>query len=200
MKKIVLLAAVIPMLFSATVFSQKKKDIKKYGIKSVTETTASTVNGKEGTTKDAYKAFDKNGNIIESIDYYNDGTIKRKETAKFDKYGNKLEEIIYEPAKRKTDAPAPSADKNIKHVTKYNSNNDKTEETEYDASGKVMKKEAYSYNTNGDKVIEITLDTEGKLKKKVLYTYDKRGLRVERKTYNGENVLMETKKYDYQFN
>lgn len=67
---------------------------------------------------------------------YTDSKSKFRETLeKFDKEGNLIEEIKYNP------------DRSIKKHTKwtYNENNDKLTETEYDDKGQVISKKEYGY-------------------------------------------------------
>lgn len=198
MRKIILLLVVIAGC-TFTARTQSRKDVKKYGIKTCTEWTTKTENGKEVTYKDSYKAFDKNGYTIEETEFTRDGKVKKKETARYDKDGNVLEETSYELKEAKPGEAKDATSVGKKVSYKYNVNSDKTEESEFDGSGKLVKKIAYSYNTNGDRTGEVIYDASGKLLRKVFYTYDKRGLKVEKKTYNGDNTLESTKKYVYEF-
>jgi hypothetical protein len=193
-----ILAAVLALLFPVLAQAQSRKDVKKYGIKNCTEWVTKNENGKEVSYKESYKAFDKNGNVTEEIEFYRDGRVKKKETFKYDKDGNVLEETLYESKEAKTGDPKESqVSKKVSY--KYNVNSDKTEEVEYDGSGKIVKKTSYSYNTNGDRTGEVIYDGAGKMHKKVFYTFDKRGLKVEKKTFNSDNTLESTKKYVYEF-
>ena len=185
-------------LFTAS-FAQSKKEVKANKIKSTTEYTTEIIGGKEVTYKSSYSVFDKEGNTIEKQDFLPDGSLKKKNTAKYDGKGNKIEETNFVAKDDKPqDDPKPDA-KNTKTVSKFNSANDKTEEIVYDAvSGKQLKKTQTSY-TSGNKMLEAVFDGDNKLTKKSVYTYDKKNLRVERKTYDGSNVLIEGKKLVYQF-
>lgn len=184
-------------LFNVGLYSQSKKEkkaIKTYGIKSVTENVTETVNGKEISRKDSYTVYDKNANIVLNEEYRKDGTLKHKESAKYDSKGNKVEEIIW-------DAPGtqPDPEKYVKHASKYNSDNDKIEELEYDASGRLVSKSQFSYNSNGDKILEVVYDAIGKLVKKIVYIYNAKGLKVEKKEYDAANTLLSDRKYTYEF-
>ena len=179
-------------------FAQSKKEIKEYKIKSTTENTTETVDGKEVTYKSTYSAFNKNGETTEKTEYNPDGSIKRKETTKFDSKGNKIEETFYEVKDKKNDSEKPAV-KNTKTTSKYNSNDNKIEEIEYDGAGKMLKKTIFSYNAYGDKTMEVVYDSGGKLLKKSVFTYDSKGLKVEKKTYDAANTVIETKKYVYGF-
>ena len=147
-------------------FAQSKKDVKENDIKSSTENTTVVENGKETFYKDTYTAFDKSGNMIEEIIYNPDGTVKKRHTMKYDKLSgkNKMEEVEYEGK----DGLIISK----KHTWTYNLDNDKTQELTYDGSGKLIRKE--------------------------IYTYSNKGLKVEKKIYDGNNVLLETHKFSYK--
>lgn len=179
------------------IFAQSKKEVKNLKIKSCTETTTEYANGKELTFKNSYEEFDKNGNTTVLIEYNTDGSVKRKNTAKYDNNKNKIEETEFE---KKTNKSLTET-KNTKVAYKYNANNDKTEEINYDpATGAIVKKIVFSYNASGKKTIEAVFDSENKLIKKSVYTYDKKGLKSEKKTFDANNQLLEVKKYTYAFN
>jgi len=197
MRKLFLFFACIVMLIGLEASAQSKKEkkaIKTYGIKSVTENVTETLNGKETTRKDSYTAYDKNANITAKEDYRKDGTLKHRETTKYDSKGNKLEESIFDAAETQL-----NPEKNIKHVCKFDSDDNKTEELEYDGNGKLITKTQYSYNSNGDKILEVVYDASGKLTKKVVYIYNAKGLRVEKKEYDSANTLVSDRKYTYEF-
>lgn len=144
-------------------FSQSKKDVKEHEIKSVSETVLVNDGSKY---KDSYTVFDKSGNMIEEILYNPDGTVKKRHTMKYDKLTgkNKMEEVEYEGKDGMTISK--------KHLWTYNLDNDKTQELTYDASGKLIRKE--------------------------IYIYSNKGLKVEKKIFDGTNVLLETHKFEYK--
>ena len=173
--------------------AQGKKDIKKNKIKSITELITVTDNNKTNSYKEQYTAFNKNGEIIEEIEFNKDGSIKKKATVKYDSNDNKTEETFFIPADLKQK-------KNCKIIYKYNANNDKMEENEFDSNtGKLIRKQVCSYNGKGERVTEETYDANNKLVKKNIYSYDSRGLKIEKKTFNKNNILESTKKYIYEF-
>ena len=197
MRKFFFLIPILLMLSGVEASAQSKKEkkaIKTYGVKSVTENVSESINGKESTRKDSYTIYDKNANITLNEEYRKDGTLKHKETAKYDSKGNKLEETAW-------DAPevTPNPEKYVKHVSKFDSDDNKTEELEYDAAGKLVSKSQYSYNSNGDKVLEVVYDPGGKLIKRVVYLYNSKGLKVQKKEYDGANTLISDRKYTYEF-
>ena len=188
------------LFFAGAAYAQTKKQIKLNKIKSCTETTTETVNGKEVSYKSQFSVFDKAGNTTEETDFLPDGGVRKKTTTKFDGKGNKIDEteMIMKEDKPKPDEPKPDI-KNTHTVSKYDSNNNKTEEVVYDGAGKQIKKIQTSYNMNGDKTIEVRFDKDNKLIKKEIYNYDSKGLKIEHKTYDGNNVVTESKKFAYQF-
>lgn len=186
---------VVLLLVSLAAFCQSKKEkkaIKTYGVKAVTETVTETVNGKEVTRKDAYTAFDKNANVVLNEEFRKDGTLKHKETAKYDSKGNKLEESVWDAAELQ-----PTPEKYFRYVCKYDSDDNKTEEQSYDASGKLISKSQFSYSTSGK--VESVYDPAGKLLKQIVLMYDSKGLKKEKREYDGAKVLLSTRKYQYEF-
>ena len=197
MKKIRPIVFLFLLSSTQLLWAQSSKKVKNFRIKSTTEwITVYSSDEKSEPRKDAYTAFDKDGNTIEKIDYNKDGTIRRRETAKFDSKGNTLEETSFEA---KNEKESKDSNNNKKTTYKYNAGDDKTEENVFDGEGKLIKKTVYTYNRNGDKSAEVTMDASGKVLKKSIYTYDAKGLKAERKTYNGDNALESVKKYEYGF-
>ncbi|CAN5853062.1 hypothetical protein BH11BAC7_BH11BAC7_23380 [soil metagenome] len=191
-----LLLLSISFFAASSLFAQSKKQVRELKIKSMTETSVIYKDGKEvANYKSEYTAFDKDGNTTSQVDYNADGSIKRKETNKY--VGKeKTEEII--------EHPVPSNDngeqKKYKRTTwKFNPAGDKTEETEYDAAGNVVKKTTYAYNTKGNRVFEMEYDGAGKLLKKSAFSYDTKGLRTEKKIYGPGDVLEKHVKYTYTY-
>jgi hypothetical protein len=193
--KSILLFSVVLLSFSSLAQNKKeKKAIKMYNVKSITENVTEMVNGKESTRKDSYTVYDNNANVTLGEEYRKDGTLKHKETAKYDSKGNKIEETNWDAAENQ-----PNPEKYVKHVSKFDSDDNKTEELEYDAAGKLVSKAQYSYSSNGDKVLEVIYDASGKLSKKIIYIYNAKGFKVEKKEYDGSNTLISDRKYSYEF-
>ncbi|TAL58779.1 MAG: hypothetical protein EPN85_10695 [Bacteroidetes bacterium] len=183
------------IVFCASAQSKKeKKAIKTYAVKSITENVTESVSGKMVTRKDSYTAFDKNANITSNEEYRKDGTLKHKETAKYDSQGNKLEETVWDAAEI-----TPNPEKYVKQVSKFDSEDSKTEQQEFDASGKLLSKTKYSYNNNGDKTLEEVFDVSGKLIRKFKYSYNSKGLKIDKLEYDGSNVLISSRRYQYEF-
>lgn len=176
--------------------AQSKKQIKEMKIKSCTETTVLYNDGKETATfKSAFSAFDKDGNTTEEIQYNQDGSVKRRETAKY-AGKNKTEEVVDSRGDKDTEGNKSNYRKTI---YKYNSNGDKTEETDYDAAGNVVKRTTYAYTKSGDKQFEVIYDGSGKLIKKIVYGYDAKGLRISKSTYGPGDILQKMVKYSYGY-
>src|ERR1044072_4477926 len=167
--------------------AQSKKQIKDLKIKNCTETTTLYEAGKEVSTyKSGYSAFDKEGNTTEEIEYNTDGSVKRRETAKYSGK-DKIEEVVDERGDKEPGGPS----KTYKKTTyKYDADGDKTEEVEYDAAGAVIKKTTYAYNKNKDKQFEMVYDGAGKLIKKTVYGYDAKGLKISKTVYGPGDVMI----------
>ena len=55
----------ISVFFISVSIAQSKKEVKKFKIKSSTETLTETKDGKEKTFNESFQRFDKNGNVTE---------------------------------------------------------------------------------------------------------------------------------------
>ena len=181
-------------LVAAAQGKKEKKLFKTYGVRSVTETVTEISGGKENTRKDSYTVYDKNINVVLNEEYRKDGSLKHKETAKYDSKGNKTEETVWDAADLQ-----PNPEKYVKHVSKFNEDEDKIEELEYDKEDRLVSKTQFSYNSNGEKTLEVVYDNAGKLKKRTVYLYNAKGLKVEKKEYDQNNLLVADRKYIYEF-
>ena len=158
-----LFVIVMLCLTIATVSAQSKKDIRENKIVSETSNITTIENGKEVTYKDSYILYDKNGNIAEETEYNKDGTIKRKETNKYNANKDKTEEVVFD-----------GKDKTTRKTTfYYNANGQKIGEIEYDGSGKIEKQSMIIYNANGFKTEKKTYDANKKLISTKKFTYSK---------------------------
>lgn len=160
------------ILFAGMIFSQKKKEIKKHGIKAITVTEVKISNVGEVATEDAVTAkaimdekniYDKEGRLAEHYKYGKDGALKAI--------------VRY----------------------KYNTEDDVIEEAEYDDKNNLKEKQTVKYNKLGEKTEELITDKDGKQVKRHTYSYDASGLKTERKTYDAANTLVLTKKYTYAY-
>lgn len=137
----------------AVSLAQNKKDLRKYGVKSVTEIVTKTEEVKEITFKDSYQRFDKNGNAIEEINYRKDGTTKERIIRKFDEGNNLVQEEIFDGSGKLIQ----------KLINTYNIDEEKTSETEFDGNGQEVKKTLILYNNKGLKTEKKVYDKSGKL-------------------------------------
>ncbi len=181
----------IVILYSSSICSQSKKQIKELHIKSITETTTILNNGNKTPYKSSYILYNKKGKQTSKIEYNSNGNFTLKETAVYDFDGNKIEETIYET----TDTPK----KNIKINSKYDKKGNKTEDFEYNLEGKLIRKQQFTYYSFNAKKQEITIDVSGKIIRKVIYTYDDDELRKTRQEFNEKNELVSERKYQYTF-
>src|SRR5438128_2614939 len=84
----------ISVLLTISSFAQNKKEIKKFKIKSITETLTETADGKEKTFTETFQRFTKDGDKTEDVEYNKNGTFKKKETAKYNKHNDETEKVI----------------------------------------------------------------------------------------------------------
>src|SRR5438045_3440377 len=105
-------------VFSAAFAQSSKKAVKKNKIKSVAVTRTVIKDGKEITLKESFDKYDDHGNNIESIEYDDNGEVKKHESNVYNKNNDKTENIDYlSDGKMKK-----------KKVIKYDAANKKTEE------------------------------------------------------------------------
>ena len=90
------LGTLILLLLCNLAYCQSNKEIKLNKIKSITTFQNDKDESPSSAYKDAYEAYDKNGNTTLKIRYKKDGSVEKKETARFDKNQNKVEEFEYD--------------------------------------------------------------------------------------------------------
>ncbi len=151
-------------MISNAVFSQSKKQVKEFKIKSTTTWNAN--NNSSGTAnpvKDTYEEFDKSGRTTLFIEYKADGTIKYKKSVVYNSNGDEIEKCEYDATGllKKT-------------VTTYNANEDKQSETFTDGKGNIIKKCTFTYDTKGLRLTKQTYNASNILVsvKKYVYTYE----------------------------
>jgi YD repeat-containing protein len=145
------------LLFCFELSAQKKKEIKKAGIRTITTTeTAGTK-----TFTDSKVTYDANGNVTEEINYDKEGNLKSTKKFKYNKDGDPIEEIEYDDK---------GIIKEIKMV-KYNASGEKTEETFLDKDKKQFKKYVYTFDSKGFKTERKQYDGINTLVATKKYTY-----------------------------
>ena len=145
------------LLLSTLCFSQKKKEIKKAGIKSISVTET---HGNK-TITDSKIFYDSNGNILEEINYDKEGALKSTTKFKYNSSGDIIEETEYD-------------DKNTlkeKRLTKYNNLGEKVEELILDKDNKQLKKNIITYDSKGFKTERKTYDANNVLVSTKKYNY-----------------------------
>jgi hypothetical protein len=143
------------------VFAQSKKEIRENKINSET-VYITRLDGKE--VKDTYTVYDKNGNMIEKVDYNKDGVVKGTEKHVYNADKEKIEETTY-------DAKGKLLSK-ISYV--YDSNGEKVGEIEYDGNLSIQKQSLTTYDAKGFKKEKRTFDANKKLISVKKYVYTKR--------------------------
>lgn len=148
----------ILMCLCLLVSAQKKKELKKYGIRGITVTE--TVGTK--TITDSKCTYDANGLLLQEINYNKDGLLKSTTNYKYSKTGDVIEELEYDEKNALKE----------KRTFKYNAMGDKSEELVLDANGKQIKKMVYVYDARGLKTEKRTYDADNNLVsvKKTMYS------------------------------
>jgi len=153
MRVLNLLLLLLPLLTVA----QKKKELKKYGIKTIVATE--THGGK--TITDSRSVYNSAGLLIEETNYNKDGLLKSVTRYKYNSDGDVLEETEFD-------------DKNNvkeKRTYKYNGLGEKTEELVNTADGKQLKRTVYTYDSRGFKTGKDTYDAANNLVSSKRITY-----------------------------
>lgn len=152
------------LLSISSIYSQSKKKIREHKIISETTYNTKIVDGKEVSIKDSYTAYDKNGNIVEEIEYNKDGVVKKKEKSVYNSNKDKIEEV-------RTGA-------NGKFISKstflYNGSGEKVGEIEYDEAGKIIRQTLTVFDAKGFKIEKRVFDSNKKLLYVKKYVYNKR--------------------------
>lgn len=140
-KQIFLLSILILIVnYSFSQYTPKKKDIKDNTIQAMTiwksKYTYQSGQAKETKYKDSYTRYDRQGEIIEEVEYNPDGTIKNKIIYKNDSNGNKIEEIIYN---------SDGTTIKEKQTFKYNAEGMRIEKKVFSGDGKLLQLIKYEY-------------------------------------------------------
>jgi hypothetical protein len=150
------------LFMSVLVFGQSKKDVKKFGIKSITETLTTFVDGKALTINDSYQKFDKKGQLIEEMTYDRYGKVKHKRQMKYNNLGDKEEESTFDS----------TGHLEAREVYKYDSEGEKIEEIRYGAKGELLSKAIFTLDARGLKTERKTYDAKNKLIEVKKYIYE----------------------------
>lgn len=145
------------ILITLISFAQKKKEVKKHGIKGVVITE--THGGK--TITDSKTTFDANGEVTEEVNYDKEGILKSTKKYKYNKSGDVVEELEYDEKNQLKE----------KRQVKYNALGEKAEELFTDKDNKVIKKVIFSYDNRGLKSEKKTYDAANNLVSTKKYTY-----------------------------
>lgn len=151
----ILIAALLLLCFETN--AQKRKEIKKAGIRTITTTeTAGTK-----TFTDSKVTYDTGGNITEEVNYDKEGNLKSTKKYKYNKDGDPIDETEYDEKG------------NIREIklTKYNASGEKTEEMFLDKDKKQFKKYVYTFDSKGFKTERKQYDGLNTLISTKKYTY-----------------------------
>lgn len=89
--------------------------------------------------------------------------------------------------------------KELDHLTNYDKNGLKTDETEYFADGKVKTKTFFEYDTNKRCIKESRYNSKGKAEKIILSEYDAKGNKIKENTVNIAKHTKSEKIFEYSF-
>ncbi len=179
---------IILLFFCFRVLSQSKSEIKDRRIKSVTTSTFDIRKG-DSTFKKNLSRYDRQGNVIESIDYDPNGNIKDHEQFQYNRHGD---EVLY--------IQLSSDQKVMKRIeSHYNQWNNLTEKITTVEGGTLSEKIELTYDPFNDPVLEITSDRDGKIIRRTEYSYDSKGMLIGKKIYNEKNILIYSKEISIEY-
>lgn len=156
-----ILPCLVLLFVGTSAIAQSKKDIKKNKIKAITEQVTDYVGGKEITKTDSYKKYNKEGQVVEEVEYDKNGKFKRKIVSKYNEFDDKTEEAVYDAENKLVE----------REVYKYDSYKEKSEVLHYNERNELDSKAVYVVNSNGLKTERRLYDTKGKLLQVKKYIY-----------------------------
>lgn len=169
-------------------FAQKKNQIAERNIKYMTQHTVD--NRKDNKSeKTIFSRYDKDGNVIEQIEYNEDSSITKWEKHSF--YKNGEENLFLE-----LDAVGKQKKKVIGIFDAFGN---KSEEVIYNANDSLIEKTVFEYNNFNDKVAETVYDKNGEMKTKAVFEYESKGMLKSKILSNAENVVIYERTYKYGY-
>ncbi len=152
------------LLFTTTIhYGQSKKDLRKNKVKLISEYIEENESGNKVSYKSSDEKINANGDIIESIAYNKDGSVKKKTLYAYNANNDVKEETVYSGSGKLME----------KTTFSYNARGEKTIETITDENGKVIKKTQFEYDAGGFRSERKSYDGNGKLVSVKKYTYKK---------------------------
>ena len=139
-------------------------------------------------TKDWYKEWDKNRNLIKQIYYNEEGNARSWDEYEYDKNGNIIKQTKYNK-----DGEAYEYSE-----YEYDKNGNKIKDTTYDEDGEAYEYSEYEYDKNGNKIKEIAYNEEADIYCKYEFECDKNGNIINDMRYdeNGSQLCHYGYKYD----
>jgi hypothetical protein len=89
--------------------------------------------------------------------------------------------------------------KELDHLTNFNKDGLKTDETEYFSDGKVKNKTVFEYDSNKHCIKETRYNTKGKVEKVVVFEYDATGNKTRENTVNTVKHTRSEKIFEYSY-
>jgi hypothetical protein len=160
MMKILMIITII--LWKNTVFGQSKKEIRKAGVKSLTEVITDIQNGKEIVHKDVIRKFDKNGETIDETEFDKTGKIRKRSLTKYNNLNDKIEEIVLDEKGKQIE----------RTFFRYDSKGEKSEEYLFNEKNELLTKSVFEVNNKGLKTERKTFDAKGTLIQHKKYIYE----------------------------
>ncbi|MGM0438566.1 MAG: hypothetical protein ACQEQD_09895 [Bacillota bacterium] len=169
---------------------EKAWDYDQYGNKILDkEIGEEPLSGKKYCDWHEYK-YDKEGNLLKTVEKNRDGVIVDGEIKKYNKQGNNVKKILLGKKGKKT----------RKYIKSYNKDDKKRKLIIKDDSGKLVSITKFLYDNQGNQIGYITKNRSGKITDESEYEYNKEGEMVKETWIDikdGKEVIDQIREYKY---
>jgi len=128
-------------------------------------------------------SFNSKGSVIEKLWYNPNGTVKSKESFKYNDNGKMIEDS--------------SSDSKI--IYKYDNKGNNIEENNYNWDGSLFRKVINIYDDKGNNIESNQYFPDGSLDSKYFFKYDNYKNEIEFNWYKGDGSLISSRTYKYEF-
>lgn len=131
------------------------------------------------TSKSIYRYDDQCPEWKEMMWYESDGSLQKKDIRKYDQEGHVIECISYNP----------DGSQRLKLCYTYDSNGNQVEILKWRGNGE-FERTKYKYDSDNNKVEQTNYDSNNVAKSRFLYIYDSMGNMIREECYNSDSSLM----------
>lgn len=147
--------------------------------------------------------YNPDGSLLSRTDYVRDARSVKSEAILYDAKGTMREKRIFKADERgniiEWQNTRPDGSIHSKSSYSYDESGNNTEWVIQNPRGAVTDKWVYGYDEQGRVVEESRYYADGTLDMKHVHRLDDKGLRRESEIYKADGALVETQRYDYEF-